>query len=648
MSASRLAAAALLALAGAGAQAQTAAPVIAPNENLVAEGIPAIPASLAEDVRRYTESRSARFFDWHPTRREMLVGTRFGETSQVHEVRLPMGARKQLTFGNERSGGAQWQPTRGDYLIFSRDTGGGEWFQYYRLDAADGKVTLLTDGKSRNSGAHWSRSGDRIAYHSTRRARSDADLWIMDPRNPSTDKLVAQLPGGGWGVADWSPDDRQLVLEEFLSVNEGYLWLVDVATGAKRPLTPRGGEPVSYGDVKFTADGKGLWVTSDHGAEFKHLFHVDLATGAFTDLTPSLRWDVADIDVSKDGSRLAYVTNEAGVSRLHLLDTRTRRELAVPQLPTGLVAGIQFHPDGRDLALTYVGARTPGDVYSIDVTTGDVTRWTESELGGLRSADLQEPKLVTWKSFDGLEISGFLTLPPAKFTGKRPVIIDIHGGPEGQARPLYQGRGNYFINELGVALLEPNVRGSTGYGKTFVALDNGFKREDSYKDIGALLDWIAQQPGLDASRVMVMGGSYGGHMAWALSYLYSDRLRAALPEVGMSNLVTFLERTESYRRDLRRVEYGDERDPKMRSFLERIAPLNHAARIRHPVFVVQGLNDPRVPYTEAEQMVKTIRANGTPVWYLLGKNEGHGFGKKPNADYKFYAIVQFVREYLLK
>jgi dipeptidyl aminopeptidase/acylaminoacyl peptidase len=433
-----------------------------------------------------------------------------------------------------------------------------------------------------------------------------------------------------------------------VSVNDGYLGRVDVATGTKRRLTPRGGEPVSYGDVKFTADGKGLWVTSDRGSEFKHLFHVDLATGAFTDLTPSLRWDVADIDVSKDGSRLAYVTNEAGVSRLHLLDTRTRRELAVPQLPTGLVAGILFHPNGRDLALTYVGARTPGDVYSIDVTTGDITRWTESELGGLRSADLQEPGLVTWKSFDGLEISGFLTLPPAKFTGKRPVIIDIHGGPEGQARPLYQGRGNYFINELGVALLEPNVRGSTGYGKTFVRLDNGFRREDSYKDIGALLDWIATQPELDASRVMVTGGSYGGHMAWALSYLYSDRLRAALPEVGMSNLVTFLERTESYRRDLRRVEYGDERDPKMREFLERIAPLNHAAKIRHPVFVVQGLNDPRVPYTEAEQMVKTIRGNGTPVWYLLGKNEGHGFGKKPNADYKFYATIQFVREYLLK
>jgi dipeptidyl aminopeptidase/acylaminoacyl peptidase len=255
---------------------------------------------------------------------------------------------------------------------------------------------------------------------------------------------------------------------------------------------------------------------------------------------------------------------------------------------------------------------------------------------------------VKWKSFDGLEISGWLTQPPPRFTGKRPVIIEIHGGPEGQALPVYKGRRNYFVNELGVALIAPNVRGSTGFGKAFVALDNGFLRENSYKDIGALLDWIAQQPDLDASRVMVTGGSYGGHMAWAISYLYSERLRAALPVVGMSSLVSFLQNTESYRRDLRRAEYGDERDPKMREYLERIAPLNHAAKIRHPVFVVQGRNDPRVPWSESDQMVRTMRANGTTVWFLTANNEGHGFGRKPNQDFEFYATVMFIRETLLK
>ncbi|MGZ5271570.1 MAG: S9 family peptidase [Ramlibacter sp.] len=644
---SRLATLFLLGALAAHAQ-QPSAPVIAPNDNLVAEGIPPIPASLAEEVRRYTESRSARFLDWHPVRREMLVGTRFAETPQVHLLKAPIGARSQLTFFPERVGGALWQPTQGDYFIFSKDVGGGEWFQYYRYDIDTGAITLLTDGASRNTGAIWSHKGDRVAYHSTRRNRKDGDLYLMDPRQPATDRLLAPLEGGGWEVVDWSPDDSQLLLQEYVSVNESYLWLVDVATGSKRPVTPRGGPPVAYGDARFSHDGKGLWVTADRDAEFKHLGYIDLASGRFDDVTRTLRWDVDALDLSRDGSRIAFLVNEAGISRLHLLDTATRRELPVPQLPVGHLAGVRFHPNGQDLALTYVGSRTPGDVYTVDTRSGKVERWTESELGGIVPAQLMEPQLIRWKSFDGLEITGFLTKPPARFTGKRPVIINIHCGPEGQALPTYQGRGNYFVNELGVAVIHPNVRGSTGFGKTFVALDNGFRREDSYKDIGALLDWIATQPDLDASRVMVTGGSYGGHMTWAIASLYGDRLRAALPVVGMSNLVTFLEHTEAYRRDLRRVEYGDERDPKMRAFLERIAPMNNTGRIRHPVFVVQGLNDPRVPYTEAEQMVRTIRANGAPVWYLLAKNEGHGFSKKPNADYQFYATVQFVREYLLK
>ncbi|HEY1226067.1 MAG TPA: prolyl oligopeptidase family serine peptidase, partial [Ramlibacter sp.] len=552
---------------------------------------------------------------------------RFAETAQVHLVTQPLGARTQLTFFPERVGGASWQPTRGDFFVFSKDVGGGEWYQYYRYDVDTGAVTLLTDGKSRNTGLTWSNKGDRVAYHSTRRNRKDGDLYLMDPSRPETDRLLLQLEGGGWEVADWSPDDTQLLLQEYVSVNESYLWLVDVARGSKRLLTPRGGAPVAYGDAKFARDGKGLWVTADGDAEFKHLAHIDLATGTYQDVTEALRWDVSAFDLSLDGRRLAYLVNEAGIARLHLLDLASRKELPVPQLPVGAIFGARFHPNGRDLALTFVGSRTPGDVYVLDTASNKVERWTESELGGVVPAQLAEPQLIRWKSFDGLEITGFLTKPPARFTGKRPVVISIHGGPEGQARPTYLGRGNYFVNELGVAVIQPNVRGSTGFGKTFVALDNGFKREDSYKDIGALLDWIATQPDLDASRVMVTGGSYGGHMAWAVSSNYGDRIRASLPVVGMSNLVTFLERTESYRRDLRRVEYGDERDPKMRAFLERIAPMNNTAKIRHPVFVVQGLNDPRVPYTEAEQMVRTIRGNGAPVWYLLAKNEGHGFSK---------------------
>ena len=226
-------------------------------------------------------------------------------------------------------------------------------------------------------------------------------------------------------------------------------------------------------------------------------------------------------------------------------------------------------------------------------------------------------------------------------------MIVIHGGPEGQFRPVYLGRTNYYLNELGVSVLYPNVRGSSGYGKTFLDLDNGFKREDSYRDISALLDWIAAQPDLDAERVMVTGGSYGGHMTLALAVRENERIRCSLDIVGMSNLVTFLENTEAYRQDLRRVEYGDERDPEMRAFLERIAPLNHAQKITKPLFIVQGKNDPRVPYTEALQMAATVRANDTPVWFLMANDEGHGFAKKSNADFLFYSTIAFVQQYLL-
>ena len=255
--------------------------------------------------------------------------------------------------------------------------------------------------------------------------------------------------------------------------------------------------------------------------------------------------------------------------------------------------------------------------------------------------------MVRWKSFDGRTISGFLYRPPAKFTGKRPVIINIHGGPESQFRPSFLGRYNYYLNELGVAVLFPNVRGSTGYGKTFTKLDNGFRREDSVKDIGALLDWIATQPELDTDKILVTGGSYGGYMSLAVATKYSDKIKAAIDIVGISNFVTFLENTEGYRRDLRRVEYGDERDAKMREFLQKISPTNNADNIKVPLFVIHGKNDPRVPLIEAEQIVKTVRKNEVPVWYLMAKDEGHGFSKKKNIDFQFYSTVMFIKEFLI-
>jgi dipeptidyl aminopeptidase/acylaminoacyl peptidase len=621
---------------------------IAPGENLVVEGIPAIPAKLADEVGRYTEFRSAGFSSWHPLRREMLITTRFGDTNQIHLVKMPGGARTQLTFSQERSGAASYRPKTGDFFIFNKDVGGNEFFQYYRYDLADGGITLLTDGKSRNTGWNWSNSGDRAVYNSTRRNGSDTDLYIIDPSDPKSDRVLLQLSGGGWGVADWSPDDRKLLLNEGVSANESYIWLVDVATGEKTLLTPKGNmDKVNYGPLRFSKDGRGVYLTTDKDSEFMRLAYMDLATRQQTFLGGQIRWDVDSFALSPDGKTIAFVTNEDGIGRLHLLDTKSRKEKTAPTLPLGLISSLRWHQNGKDLGFNFSSARTPADVYSVEVRSGKLDRWTESETGGLNTNQFAQAELVKWTSFDGRSISGFLYKPPAKFSGPRPVVINIHGGPEGQSRPGFLGRSNYYLNELGVAMIFPNVRGSTGFGKTFLKLDNGFLREDSYKDIGALLDWIKTQPALDANRIMVTGGSYGGHMSFAVAQRYNNKIRASLPVVGISNLVSFLERTESYRRDLRRVEYGDERDPKMREFMLRVAPLNNADSITKPIFIVAGGNDPRVPVNEAQQMVRTVRANKTPVWYLMAKDEGHGFAKKKNQDFQFYATVMFMRAYLL-
>ncbi|HEY3039272.1 MAG TPA: alpha/beta fold hydrolase [Pyrinomonadaceae bacterium] len=623
--------------------------VLVPADNLVTEGITPIPASLVEDVRRYTEFRAAALSSWHPTRREMLISTRFGDTNQIHLVKFPGGDRRQITFFPERAGGASYQPITGDYFIFNRDVGGNEFFQLYRFDVKDGAITLLTDGKSRNTGGTWSHAGDRLIYSSTRRNGRDTDQYIINPADPKTDRMLLQVDSGGWGVGDWSPDDKKALLSEFVSANESYLWIVDVATGEKTLFTPKGGATkISYSGAAFSKDGRGIYATTDKDSEFQRLAYIDLQTKQHTYLTDQIKWDVDDFVLSEDGRTIAFVTNEDGISRLHLLDTKTRKERPVPNLPVGVIGGLEWHKNSRDLGFNMNSARSPADVYSLDTRTGKLERWTESETGGLNTSQFSEAELVRWKSFDDRMISGFLYMPPARFSGPRPVIINIHGGPEGQSQPSFLGRTNYYLNELGVAFIYPNVRGSTGYGKTFLKLDNGFLREDSYKDIGALLDWIKTQPRLDASRVAVVGGSYGGHMAFAVATRYNDRIRATQPVVGISNLVSFLERTESYRRDLRRAEYGDERDPKMREFMLRTAPLNNARNITKPIFIVAGGNDPRVPLNEAEQMAKTVRQNGGPVWYLMAKDEGHGFVKKKNQDFQFYATVMFLRQYLLK
>jgi len=624
------------------------AATLKPADNLVIENIPPIPVKIAEETARYGESRAAALYGWHPMRHEILIGTRFGDTVQVHSVAMPTGARRQLTFYPDRVLSAAWLPN-GDSFIFQKDTGGGEWYQLYRYQMAGGAVTLLTDGKSRNESYLLAHKSSRLVYSSTQRTGKDTDLWTMDAADPVTAHMLLQVEGGGWMPLAWSPDNRQIVVSHYISINESYLWLIDAATGEKKALTPKGaGEPVAYSAARFSRDGKSLYVVCDRDSEFQRLARFDMATMTPKYLTTAIPWDVEHISASEDGKWIAFSTNENGLSKLYLLDTATDKYRPLGNAPAGVIGSLAFHPDGRTLALEVNAARSADDVYSIDIATEKLDRWTASETGGLNPANFAEPTLVKWKSFDGREISGFLYAPdPAKFPGKRPVVIDIHGGPEAQYRPGYLGQQNYLMSELGVAMIFPNVRGSDGYGKSFLKLDNGFHRDDSYKDIGALLDWIATQPTLDSGRVMAFGGSYGGHMTWATAAFYGDRIKCALPIVGMSNLVTFLEHTEAYRRDLRRAEYGDERDPAMRTYLEKIAPMNHLDAMHMPIFAVVGKNDPRVPWTESRQILDKLNAQGTPTWFLMANDEGHGYAKKKNRDFLFDAEVLFIQRYLM-
>jgi dipeptidyl aminopeptidase/acylaminoacyl peptidase len=624
--------------------AQKADEPITPPDSVTADGIPAIPQSLKAAVGRYTQFRPASFADWDPQARRVLVTTRFGDTNQLHVIDHPGGARQQLTFLDDTVAGGTFSPA-GDAIVYRSDVGGSEFFQFYRLDLKTRLSTLLTDGSSRNGDLVWSRKGDRFAYASTRRNRRDFDIYVGAlTDDPARHRLVLQ-GAGAFSPLDWSPDDQRLLVGEFLSIEESRLWVVDLNDGSKRQVAAD--RRASYAGGQFARDGKSLYVVSDEGSEFFRVLKLDIPTGAATPVSPDLRWDVEEARLSPDGSTLAYVTNEDGVSVLHILDVTTKSDRVVDGLPKGVIGALDWHRNSAEVGLSLSSAQSVSDVFSVNAKSLQVDRWTRGE-GAVDPSTFREPELIHWKSFDGRMISGFLYAPPAKFNGKRPVIVNIHGGPEGQSRPTFINRNNYYVNELGIAMIYPNVRGSTGYGKTFVALDNGLKREDSYKDINALFDWIAQRQDLDATRIMVTGGSYGGFMTLAVATHYNDRIACALSVVGISNLVTFLEHTESYRRDLRRAEYGDERDPKVRAFMEQIAAVNNVRNITKPLFVVSGRNDPRVPLSEGEQMVKAARTQQAPVWYLVGNDEGHGFAKKKNQDYLFYASVAFVQQYLLK
>ncbi len=647
---SRLTLALALSLASGGAvMAQTVPMSLAPMPSaIVADGPPAIPQELVAATTPYLQARHANFLGWNAADRSMLVKTRFGGSDQVHSVARPDADRRQLSFEAEPILAAALSP-KGEGLLIQKDRGGDEFYQLYLLK--DGRPRLLTDGKSRNWFGSWSPDGRLVGYASSRRNGADMDLYVVDPSDPKTDRLVAKVSGGGWNIADFSADGAKALVLNRMSINEAQVFELDLASGVMKPLTDPKAK-ASFVEPRYGHDGA-VWLTSDLNSDFLRLGRLDPKTGAFVAVSKETRWDVSDFSLSPDGAFAVYAINEAGVSRVRVLDLSSGAVRKVDGLPAGVIPysigpAIQVSPWG-EIGLSMAAARVAGDAFSIDPKSLKVTQWTHSETGGLDPAKNVEPRLVEIKSFDGETVSGFLYQPdPAKFPGKRPLIVDIHGGPEGQTRPDFLGGNNYLLNELGVALFFPNVRGSSGYGKRFVNLDNGpFKREDSVKDVGAFLDALSKEPALDADRFAVNGVSYGGYMCYASATHYSPRLKGANCYVAISNFVTFLENTQSYRRDLRRVEYGDERDPAQRAQLMKISPLTSVSKITIPLLVATGGTDPRVPASEADQMIAAVRAQGGSAWHLLAKNEGHVFRKKENEDYYFWTSIMFWRKTLL-
>ena len=619
--------------------------------NLSFENIPEAPTPLIENINQYLNTRSATLVDVEPSTGQVLISTRFGESTQLHLVSQAGGDRQQLTFFREPVANAVYSPDKTQKgFLFLKDEGGNEFSQIYWFDQLSGKSKLITEGgRSQNSLPVFSKSGKFFLFTSTRRNSKDYDIWMGNLQAQPTCTLLLER-SGSWSILDISPDETKVLLRRYVSVNKSELFLHDLTKGNSEQLFQSNDE-VSYAAARFSADNKSIYYCSDDGSDFQVLKIYNLVTKQKRAISHSMRWDVGTFVLNKAGSKMVFMANENGSDKLYLLNCVTNTYVPLDAAPHGVMSALKFAPDDKSILFSVSTPTASGDVYSINTESKLLQRYTFSETGGLNASLFPMAAEIEYATFDDVQgvkrkIPALLYRPKNSNT-KTPVLIQIHGGPEGQSRPQFSAFIAYLVNELGIAVLLPNVRGSTGYGKEYMKLDNGMLRENSVKDIGAAIDWAKSQNGLDSSRIAVMGGSYGGYMSLASMCMYNSKLRCGIDVVGISNFVSFLQNTEDYRKDLRRVEYGDERVPEMKTFLENISPLNKVQNITKPMFIVQGANDPRVPKSEAEQMKAKLLAQGTTTWYLLAADEGHGFKKKTNVDAYNCAVVQFLKQYLL-
>ena len=620
-----------------------------------AKNVPVVPPEMIERLRQYASIRSAGFAGWAPDGSGILISTRFGDTSQLHRVYAPGGRRKQVTFFNEPTGGRFLAGAKDGALLLTNSRGGSEKGQIYLAVPGQPDVRL-TDGASRNLLGPVSRDGKLMVFTSNRRNGRDTDIYVMDPRQPGSQKMIYQTDGEYWVPEDLSLDKSQLAMLRYVSINESYAAVLDLKSGKKTDLPARSKGKVAVDLLKFDQSGEVLLLASDDGHDFRQLYLRDLHGGRVARIG-KFSWDVDAMAIDHEHDRVAFALNENGYSKIYLSPegsglVELEDNDVAPRLIdsiSGIVSSLKFSPDGKQLGFTLSKSNHPSEAYSYSLADKKLTRWTYSETGGLDAGQFAAPRAIQFPTFDERQIPAFYYTPEnADSATPVPVVIQIHGGPESQYRPRFSSTTQFLVNELGFAVLAPNVRGSRGYGKSYLLLDNGMKREDSVRDIGSLLDWIEKQPELDASRVAVTGGSYGGYMVLASLVNYPKRIRAGVDVVGIANFITFLERTSAYRRDLRRAEYGDERVPEMRAFFEKINPTSRVDQIESALLVAHGLNDPRVPASESQQIAEKLRARQHTVWTIYAENEGHGFRKQPNRQYVSAVTYLFLKRQLSK
>jgi dipeptidyl aminopeptidase/acylaminoacyl peptidase len=613
--------------------------------NLIFDNIPEPAPDLSETVDAYLNARQATPLGFSP-QGQLLITTRFGDVDQLHLLERAAGERRQLTFLREPITQAAFSPDPGrSAFVYLKDVGGNENAQLYYQRMGEPAAKLLTDGKSLNGGPVWSNSGREVAFFSTARDGVSYDIDIVEPETGSLPRLAVAGDSATWYPLDWSPDDRKLLVLKYVSVSEAYLYVVDLSSGQKREVDPA---PAKVGITggKFSRDGQGVYFISDRDGEFEQLRFVNFFSGEKSVISAHLSWNIEELAISRDGHYLAYTSNEAGSDKLNVLDLRTHQDLIPPRLAgPGIIESLNFDTGGNRLAFGYAAPNHPRDAYVLDMATNQLEAWTHSEAGAVDLAKVVTPRLTQFPTFDRTgarqrQIPVYVYEPSTP--GPHPVLITLHGGPESQFRPGFDPWLQYAVNELGFAVVAPNVRGSDGYGKSYLALDNGVLRQDAVKDVGALLVWLSLQKSFDPKRVVVSGSSYGGYLALATMVDFSERLRGGVDVAGIANFVSFLTNTAPYRQNQRRAEYGDERDLDMRAFLRRISPLTNAERISRPLLIVHGKNDPRVPVSEADQIVNRVRAKGGDVWYLQANDEGHGFRKKQNRDAYYRTFAQFL------